>query len=237
MHWQPFSDVARGTCWLLLLLMAASVSAADLPSSSSHSDDNLNRLMVLFQNSGGVRAEYEEKRHVSILSDPIETEGLLFFSPPDRLARYTTHPGHASLIVNGNRLTIQDEMGQRSMNLESSELASGLVDSFAVLLRGDLKALQSGYEASLSATQSSSDPDSLEGANWILDLEPRSSTIRGLIERIRIQGKGGRLVRMETLETNGDRSVMLFSGVQTGLQFEPEEIERFFSVPSSKRSP
>lgn len=190
--------------------------------------------MVLFQNSGGVRAEFSETRHLSILEAAIESEGALYFSPPDRLARHTTQPGRSSLVVNGNRVTLRDETGERTLSLGSSELASGLVNSFAVLLRGDLEALRDGYEVKLHSPKG----QAASGAfSWTLDLEPRSITVRRLIERIRVQGMGERLTLMETLETNGDRTVMVFSGVETGLTFDAEQVERLFFVPNSDTAP
>ena len=190
--------------------------------------------MALFESSGGVRAEFSEKRYLAILKAPIETEGVLYFSPPDRLARYTTHPGHSSLVVNGNRLTLRDETGEQTLTLGSSELARGLVDSFAVLLRGDLQALRATYRVKLHSQEDHGTPDAFA---WTLDLEPRSPTIRRLIERIRVEGRGNKLALMETLETTGDRSIMVFTVVQTGLIFSTEEVERVFSVQNRDDAP
>jgi hypothetical protein len=58
-----------------------------------------------------------------------------------------------------------------------------------------------------------------------------------VIDSIRIEGRGSELVRMEVVETNGDRTVTSFSEVQRGLTFTPSEIERLFSVEGREKTP
>ena len=38
----------------------------------------------------GVAAEFRESREVALLVEPLESRGLLYFVPPDRMARFTT---------------------------------------------------------------------------------------------------------------------------------------------------
>ena len=73
--------------------------------------------MEIFSESQGVRARFKEERQLSILTNPIQTEGELFFSPPNRLARHTRLPGQSSLIVDGDRLTLRDETGEQIVSL------------------------------------------------------------------------------------------------------------------------
>jgi len=40
---------------------------------------------------------------------------------------------------------------------------------------------------------------------------------------------------METLEKNGDRTLMLFSGVETGVEFDDEELDALFSLNDHDR--
>ena len=71
----------------------------------------LEELMDMFASSGGVQARFRESRHLAILTAPIETRGMLYFAPPDRLARHTTWPGRASVVVDGDRVAFDDETG------------------------------------------------------------------------------------------------------------------------------
>ena len=190
--------------------------------------------MEIFSESQGVRARFKEERQLSILANPIQTEGELFFSPPNRLARHTRLPGQSSLIVDGDRLTLRDETGEQIVSLGSSHVARGLVDNFALLLRGDLPALRKMYDVTFYSQENHDSPDP---GGWIIDLEPRDATTRALVERIRIMGRSGILSSMDTLETNGDRTIMRFSGVQAGLTFNSDELFLFFSIPPQEESP
>ena len=135
----------------------------------------LEGLMELLAGAGGVRARFHESRHISILNDPIQSGGVLYFAPPDRLARHTTQPGRASVIVDADRVSIRDETGHRTFDLDASVVVRSLVSNLVVLLRGDLKALNAEYTVEFEAADGS----------WTLDLEPRSRALRSIVERVR----------------------------------------------------
>jgi len=220
--------------WIFLPFLAG-VGLADKPTSTrSLSARNLEEIMEIFSDSQGVRARFKEERQLSILETPIQTEGELFFSPPDRLARHTRLPGQSSLIVDGDRLILRDETGEQIVSLESSHVARGLVDNFALLLRGDLPALRKMYDITFYSPENRDSPNP---GGWVIDLKPRDATTRTLVERIRITGHSGILSSMDTLETNGDRTIMRFSDVRTGLTFNSNEILLFFSISPQEESP
>ena len=177
-------------------------------------------LMEHFAGNGIVSADFEETRHISLLSDAIETAGVLYFAPPDRLARQTTRPGDSRIVVHGTRVAFRDETGTRRVDLASSDIALSLTNNLMVLLRGDLPALRERYEIAFSS----------DGRSWRLDLEPRHETVRRIIEGIRFLGNGPELEVMETRETNGDTSVVIFKRVETQLELSRDEFDRIFSL-------
>lgn len=184
-------------------------------------------LMHALARSGGVRARFREVRYVSLLTDPLESEGMLYFAPPDLLARHTTRPGRASVVVRGSRVQLGDETGTQDVPLGSSELAAALVDNLVGLLRGDLPALRARHDVRFR----------LRAEGWELRLEPRSPLVRTLIDSIRLEGHGDQLDAMEVVETNGDRTVTVFSEVQTGRAFTPSELEHLFRLDGAERAP
>jgi outer membrane lipoprotein-sorting protein len=187
----------------------------------------LEKLMTLLASSRGVRANFTEVRRLSILSEPIETRGVLYFAPPDRLARHTASPGSASIVVDGERVVFRDELGRQVLDLGASEVARSLVENLMALLRGDLAALRERFSVDFQ-------PD---GGQWVLDLEPRGRAVRAIIAQIRARGNGRGLGSVETLETNGDTTLMVFEDVRTGLDFEPADLERFFSFERPDEDP
>ena len=94
---------------VLLLAFVASpvrVSRAEEATSGAVASD-LARLMERLASNGIVSADFEETRHISLLSDAIETAGVLYFAPPDRLARHTTRPGDSRVVVHGTRVAFR----------------------------------------------------------------------------------------------------------------------------------
>jgi outer membrane lipoprotein-sorting protein len=205
-------------------------SGAQEPPSSSDSPvapTSLEELMGLLAASGGVRARFHETRHLSILAAPIETRGMLYFVPPNRLARHTTWPDRSTLVVRADEVLFRDAAGEQVMQLGSSKIAQGLVGNLAALLRGDLVLLRDRYSVEFRT----------DGPEWLLHLEPRSRPLRRVIERIRVKGRGASLAAMETRETGGDTTHLVFSEVRTGLDFEPADLERIFSLEGSAETP
>lgn len=192
--------------------------AQQVPATSEQIE--LASLMSHFSASGTVRADFNETRQISLLTDPIETRGILYFSPPNRLARETTWPSQSRIAVHGVQVAFQDEMGTRRLNLSSSELARHLVGTLMLLLRGDLSELQARHSITFTS----------DGRRWQLGLEPRSSAVRGIIEGVGISGVGWTLESMKTTETNGDTTVVAFSRVTTQLSLSVEETEHIFSL-------
>jgi hypothetical protein len=184
-------------------------------------------LMERFAGSGGVRVRFRELRHLSILTDPIETAGMLYFAPPDRLARHASWPSRSSVVVEAGRVSVGDETGQRVFDFNKSEVARALVGNLMIVLRGDLEALKAEYSISFDS----------DGENWTLDLEPRSRALRGIIDGIRFTGRGREFSAMETRESNGDRTIVRFSEIEVGLSWEPRDLDRIFSLDPPDAAP
>jgi len=194
--------------WGWLVPIAAAV-AAGAPSAAT-STTSLVALMQLLEQSGGVRADFVEERSISILAEPIETRGTLYFAPPDRIARVTTHPGRSTAVIRGTHADVIDETGQRAFDLRTSDVAYTLISNIMVLLRGDLPALRERYEIRFEA----------EGPAWQLDLVPRGDGLKAIVSLVRVKGIGSTVSEMDTLETNGDATRATFSNVETGLDFD-----------------
>ena len=215
-------------CWVIGGGWAHGADGARTPGAAERvAPTELEELMDLFASSGGVRARFKESRHLAILMAPIETHGVLYFAPPDRLARHTTWPGRARVVVDGERVAFGDETGHQVLELGASEVARALVSNLAVVLRGDLEALRARYAIAFRS----------DAGTWTLDLEPRSRSLRGIIERVRFSGSTEHLTEVETRESNGDRTLLTFSDVVTGLAWTDDELAQIFALGSSQDTP
>ena len=211
-HWGP---VASRLGLLIVFLLSATPPALAGPATAGPSLEDVMRLLAA---SGGVRASYHEQKHLSLLSKPLESEGKLYFQPPDRLARHVEKPGRSWLAVRNDQVVMRDATGEERFDLGRSEVAQGLVDNLAVVLRGDLVLLNARYEVAFQALE----------AGWRIDLKPRSRMLRSLIASMTIDGVGSEIRRVEVREESGDWTVTEFSGIQTGVRFTPEESGEIF---------
>lgn len=177
-------------------------------------------VMRRLAQNGGVEARFHESRQIAILEDPITSTGMLYFAPPDWLARHVTAPGQSRVVVRDDRVMFRDETGVQTLELGSSEVARALVGNTMMLMRGDHEALVAQFETSLH----------VDGESWTLDLTPRSRVVREIISRIRVQGRGGELVLMESMEPNGDLTRTTFSEVKLGVEFSAGSRAEIFSV-------
>jgi outer membrane lipoprotein-sorting protein len=212
---------------LLPIVWALTAGDSSASDASGSAPGELEALMQRFAESGGVRARFRESRHLSILTDPIETTGTLHFAPPDRLARHTTSPGRSSIVIEAGRVSLADETGQRVFDFSTNEIAQALVGNLMVVFRGDLESLRERYSISFDST----------AERWTLDLEPRARALRSIIERVQFVGRGGNLTSMETREPNGDRTIVKFSEIEVGLSWEPRDLDRIFSLDPPDGAP
>lgn len=212
---------------VLCLALAAPAVAQEPHEGAVAASTDLESLMALLGSNDGVRARFQETRTLSILSEPIVTEGLLFFAPPDRLARHSTRPTRSSVLVSGGRIYLRDDTGLQVLDLATSEVARALVGNLIVVLRGDLAAIREVHEVEFRTSE----------AGWEIDLVPRSRSVRSIVERIRLRGRGGMLETMETRERNGDVALIELFGVATGEDLDRVELEAMLSVEALRDPP
>lgn len=204
----PARFIQIGTVLLIVCGVAGTGFSAE--------DDPVDRLMEGMASSRGVVANFIEVRHIAVLTQPIETRGRLYFVPPNRMLRETFHPTEARLLVDGDRVQLEQE-GQ-VIDLSGSALARGFVSNFLVLWSGDLGDLRDRYEIRYQE----------EGPKWEVALTPRDRTLRRVIESITLRGSADGLQEIETQEVDGDRTVMVLDSVERDREFEPAELRRLF---------
>lgn len=187
----------------------------------------LETLMARMAATTGVRARFEERKEVALLSRPLESEGVLYFVPPRRLARFTTRPVAQAFVIDGAMLSFHDEAGGDRVDLSRNEVARTVVENFIVLFGGDLAALRARYETSFEA----------EGARWRLVLVPRDARVRAVVARVELQGDGPKLAEMVVAEAGGDRTVTTFPEVAVDVRFDDAAIARMFPADGSPPRP
>jgi hypothetical protein len=104
--------------------------------------------------------------------------------------------------VSHDQIIIDQPGGERkTFPLDQYPLLRVLTESMRATLAGDQTTLERFYRLSFSA----------EPNEWTLRLEPIDPEIARRVIAIIISGSGSEVLRVETLESGGDRSVMTIS--------------------------
>lgn len=194
--------------WLALttsfaLLFASSAWAFDMP-----------ELMAALAAQKGGEARFTEERFVQGLDGPLASSGTLSYQAPDKLARRTLEPRPESMSVDGNQVTLSRGGRTRTVALDSSPELLGMVEAMRGTLAGDGAVLQRYFRSTVSGSK----------AAWILDLVPLDSRLSAQMRHLRIEGKGGDVLRIDMQFAGGDRSLMKIEPAAIGgnVRAEPE---------------
>jgi outer membrane lipoprotein-sorting protein len=180
----------------------------------------LGEVLERMATTRGVEARFRERKELALLAVPLETRGLLYFVPPDRLAWFTIEPSASALIIDGEELRYRDAGDDTDVDLSRSPVAHAFVDNLVVLFNGDRERLERIHRVGISGDRRA----------WQLELTPRGAPLSRFVERITLRGEEAGLKEMVVRSADGDRTVTLFEDVQTDREFGAAELERLFSV-------
>ena len=160
---------------------------------------NIEQLMRGLAQTRAGHASFVEKKFIAILDKPVESNGELYFSAPDRLEKRTFKPKSESMIVNGGELSIERGRHKYRVQLQSYPELAAFIDSIRGTLAGDQKALERSYRLSLDG-----------GAErWTLLLLPIDEKMQAVVKKIRIVGTNDQVRSIEISQADGDSSLMV----------------------------
>lgn len=210
------------------LALAATPAAAGEPAAGGAAAPaaglTLDALLGRFAAMSGLSANFREEKRMALLAAPLVSEGAIYFIPGagrPRLARHTTSPSPAVVVIEGGALRVADAAGREEIMLDRSPAVRLFVDSFVKIFAGDRAALANLYTMELAA----------EGERWTLRLRPKVAPIDKLIERVELVGEGVTVASMRVVEVGGDETLTTFSAVDPTRRFSPREEAALFSLP------
>jgi hypothetical protein len=174
---------------LLGLLIAPSARAAE---------DDLDRLMALLAERVHGHVSFVEEDYLAVLERPVHSSGELFFDRPARLEKRTLAPHAASVILDHGTVTVEARGHTHVVAMRDYPQVAPLVESLRATLAGDRQALEQIFQITFEG--------SLE--RWTLTLVPLDAKLKGVAQRIRIDGARDELQTLNILLADGDHSVM-----------------------------
>lgn len=146
------------------------------------------------------KGKFVEHKFLSVLNRPLESSGTLFFQSPDHLEKHTLTPKVETLVLDQGVLTIESKTRniKRTLVLQEYPAIWAFVESIRSTLAGDLPTLQRFYQVELEG----------DAAHWQMRLQPVELKMRDVISEIRVSGRNNRVDSIETVEANGDHTLM-----------------------------
>jgi len=177
--------------WPGLLLCWPLVGVAD--------DDALAQVMRALAAVPAVEAAFREEKTLAVLDAPLVATGMLYYRAPDFLRKRTLHPQPEDYEADGHWLTVETpDAGRRQFDLNGYPQLRPFVEAIRAAQAGDRAALERYYQLAFQGTP----------ADWSLRLTPRDADAERHVAAIVLRGQNGRIDSMETLEPDGDRSLM-----------------------------
>jgi hypothetical protein len=178
---------------LLTLAMGAMPAAQ-----SADGPPEFDRLMALLAQRRHGEADFREQKYLSMLTQPLESAGVLIYDAPDHLEQRTTLPHPQSVVLEHGIVTMQVGKRRRVLRLADYPQLAPLIDSVRATLAGDRAALENSFTLAFSGT--------LE--HWQLRLRPRDARLAATLTRIDMRGERDAVREVQVLQSDGDRSVM-----------------------------
>ncbi|HOL64688.1 MAG TPA: outer membrane lipoprotein carrier protein LolA [Accumulibacter sp.] len=180
---------------LTRFFLALLVLPASLPAFAAW---DLTQLMDTLAQTRSGRARFVETRYLAVLDKPLVASGEMSFVAPDRLEKRTEKPRAESVRLEKDRLTVERGKQQTSVDIASQPLAQAFVASVRAALTGDRATLEKHYGLHLAG----------EREQWALTLLPNEQAVAALVQRITIKGQRNRILSIDTLQADGDRSLL-----------------------------
>jgi hypothetical protein len=141
------------------------------------------------------QAGFTEEKHLASLAAPVHDSGTLLFRHPAHLEKITAEPRPERLIVDGDRLTIQEGTAPpRDIDLAAHPGLRALTATIVAVLAGDLPALRRGY-----AVAASGEPNA-----WRIVLHPADPNLARFVQDITIDGRLADVHSLAIKQGNGD---------------------------------
>ncbi len=182
------------------IAIAIAAPQAQIAHAASSADVELAALMHKLSQVRDAGGEFTERKFISILDEPLILEGRVRYRAPDYMRKEYHDPDSESYEVRGDNLTIEFPDGRRrDLSIDEHPILRAFVESYRGTLAGDLERLRRYFEVELGGHMDA----------WQLRLTPGTPELAEYLSAVVVRGREGTVTSVETLEANGDRSVMM----------------------------
>lgn len=183
----------------LVLAIGPGVVVPCLESAASEDRVELAELMQKLSAVETAGGKFVERKHLSVLSEPLTLRGRVLYRAPDYVEKEYDDPNGERYEVRGGRLTIEQPDGRRrELDIDEHPALRAFVESYRGTLAGDIDTLRKYFDVELSG--------SLD--DWRLVLVPKLEELGEYLTAVVVLGRGATVYEVHTREAGGDHSVM-----------------------------
>jgi len=184
---------------IALVALVTLWAAATLgPRAAPGATGDLDELLGLMAARRHGEVDFIEQHFLAVLKRPVESSGIMIYDAPKRLEKRTQSPRPETLLLDGDELTMERGGRTHVLDLKAYPAILPLVESMRATLAGDSSALERVFTVEYAGSLS----------HWMLTLAPHDPRVASKISQVRIEGVRDNLIKVEILETDGDRSLM-----------------------------
>ena len=145
---------------------------------------------------------FTETKKISLLDNEIKLSGLLEYAAPDSLVKQTLKPAPELFKITGNNLHLKNAAGEETdLLLTNYPIVEMFVEAYRGILSGHLEKLTGFYKVNFKG----------DVKHWFISLTPIEDEALEYIEMITVEGQGATIRKFITVESNGDKSIMLIT--------------------------
>jgi len=174
----------------------------------------LDALLARIARPAPARVAFVDVRWSGLLARPLVTAGELEYRGGEALVKRIDRPYRETTEIDGKDVRVR-RAGQtpRRFSLDRAPELRGMLASFAGLLAGDRKALETYFDVSLDA-----------GDAWTITLVPKAERLRKRVVAIEMQGRGNTPRCVVVREPDGDATLSLLG--DAGAEAVPRDAAR-----------
>ncbi len=162
-------------------------------------DEALTEVMRMLAGVKSLEVGFREEKTLAMLQQPLIATGRLYYQAPAYWRKQIVQPQPEDYAADGDWLTVETpDGGRRDFSLNGYPQLRPLVEAIRATQAGDRAALERYYRLDFQGAP----------AEWTLRLTPLDSTAAHYVAVIVMRGRNERIFSIETLEPDGDRSLM-----------------------------
>jgi len=171
---------------------------------------DLIQLSLQLSEPGVLRGSFTQEKYLRALPQPLVSLGTFVLARDSGLLWFLQEPVQQDYRISAAGIARRTPRGWEQSDQQGPAARQNAL--FLAVLQGDTEALQRDFELELSGTAQA----------WTLILTPRSALLAQIFSSIQIQG-AATVERIELLETQGDSTQLLLTGIQIDDQLSPSE--------------